>query len=324
MGLSSSRGKIQWHGLGSAAWQAKVSLMDRRPLVTARDLEQQKGSPKIPEGALLTPLARDLLRKRGVRPRPESRSGAAPRRLLVANWKSYKTIPEALAFAREFRHLLAGRHASAATVICPPATALATLSGALRGCAEVGAQDVSPHDEGAHTGELAPRHLLDAGARYAIVGHSERRAAGESDATCRLKVRTALRGGLDPILCVGETKAERSAGRAEAVVSDQLRAVVEGLLPDAVRRLIVAYEPRWAIGQGVTPTPTEVTAMLGHVRSVLARTAGEPAAQVPVLYGGSVNEKNAGELLRLPGCAGALVGGAALSPERFAAILGKM
>jgi triosephosphate isomerase len=299
----------------------------RRPLVTARDLEG-RGIPTIPEGALLTPLARDLLRKRGVRPRSIARLGApgggAPQRLLVANWKSHKTIPEALAFARAFRQELAERHSSVATVICPPATALATLASALRGCAEVGAQDVSPHDEGAHTGELAPRHLVDAGARYALVGHSERRAAGESDAVCRLKVRTALRGGLDPILCVGETKGERSAGRAEAVVSDQLRAAVEGLLPDALRRLVVAYEPRWAIGQGVTPTPAEITAMLGHVHGVLARVGGEAASRVPVLYGGSVNEKNASELLRLPGCAGALVGGAALSPERFAAILGRM
>jgi triosephosphate isomerase (TIM) len=245
--------------------------------------------------------------------------------LLVANWKSHKTIPEALDFARELRTLLGERRTPAQPVICPPATALAALQQALRGCAELGAQDVSEADEGAHTGELAPRHLVDAGARYAIVGHSERRQAGESDAVCRTKIRTALRGGLLPILCVGETREERDGGRAEAVVTDQIRASLDGLLPNAIRSLVVAYEPRWAIGTGLVPKPRDVTEMLAHIRGVLGRVAPTETAQsVPILYGGSVNERNATELMALPNCAGALVGGASLDAKRFTAILGRM
>lgn len=295
--------------------------MDQRPLITAADLERQPNL-SIPEDALLTPLARDLLRKRGARLQTVPRRGRQPRRLLVANWKSYKTIPEALDFARELRAAVERSPVSVQAVICPPSTALAALVGPLRGVAELGAQDVSADDEGAHTGELAPRHLIDAGCTYAIVGHSERRLAGETDALCRTKLRTALRGGLRPILCVGETKAERAAGRADAVVADQVRAVCRGLSPAQVRELVLAYEPRWAIGAGVTPTPTEITHTLRHVRSVLERTCqAEASRSVPVLYGGSVNERNAADLLHLPGCSGALVGGASLSAERFAAIL---
>ncbi|MCO5172324.1 MAG: triose-phosphate isomerase, partial [Planctomycetes bacterium] len=230
------------------------------------------------------------------------------------------TIAEALAFAAE----LAARapRARAEGVVCPPFTALAALGPPLRGLAALGAQDVSAHDEGAHTGEVAARHLVELGCRFAIVGHSERRLAGETDALARVKVRTALRGGLDPILCVGETKDERRGGRTQVVVSDQLRAALEGLEPELVPRVVVAYEPRWAIGQGVTPTPLEVADVLAHVRGVIARLAGEAAAAgTSVLYGGSVSEKNAAALLALPGCAGALVGGASLKAATFAAIL---
>jgi triosephosphate isomerase len=297
--------------------------MARKTLITARDLEQQP-SLIIPEHALLTPLAKDLLRKRGLWPAPRRKlyQDKGPRRVVVANWKSHKTIPEALTFARELRGLREGKRTRAAAVVCPPSTALASLVGPLRGVAELGSQDVSAHGEGAHTGELAPRHLVDAGARYAIVGHSERRAAGESDALCRAKVRNALGGGLAPILCVGETKDEREAGRAFNVVSTQLEGALDGMTPDAFAKVVVAYEPRWAIGTGLVPTHEDVVDMLAHVRTVLGRVGQEEvAARVPVLYGGSVNEKNAAELLHLPGCAGALVGGAGLSPERFAKII---
>lgn len=293
----------------------------QRPLITAKDVAEQRDLV-IPQGALLTPLARDLLRKRGVRPRPVDGPGPRPARYVVANWKSHKTIGEARRFAASFRELQRTGPLAAAAVICPPFTAIAALSDALFGSAQVGAQDLSPHDEGAHTGEVAARHLVEAGAAFVIVGHSERRHAGEDDALVRRKTRVALRGGLQPILCVGETRDERQSGRAEAVVRDQLRAVVEGLDPESVRRLLVAYEPRWAIGTGLTPTSDQVAEMLAHVRAVLVSVAEERAASlVPVLYGGSVKPKNAAELLHLPGCAGALVGGAALKPEGFLGIL---
>jgi triosephosphate isomerase len=206
--------------------------------------------------------------------------------------------------------------------VCPPFTALVALGPPLRGVAALGAQDVSAHDEGPYTGEVAARHLVEVGCAFAIVGHSERRQMGERDELIRAKVRAALRGGLDPILCVGETKDERKGGRTQAVVSTQLRAALEGLEPELVPRVVIAYEPRWAIGQGVTPTASEVADVLAHVRAVVTRVAGEQAgARTSALYGGSVTDKNAAELLALPYCAGALVGGASLEAARFAAIV---
>lgn len=294
-----------------------------RPLVTAQDLAGP-GEPRLPEGAILTPLAMDLLRKRGLSPEllaraPDSRAPAT-RRLVVANWKSYKTIAESLAFASEL--VARAPRARAQAIVCPPFTALVALGPALRDVAALGAQDVSAQDEGPFTGEVAARHLTELGCAFAIVGHSERRQMGETDALVRAKVRAALRGGLDPILCVGETKDERRAGRTQVVVSDQLRAALDGLEPELVSRVVVAYEPRWAIGQGVTPTSEEVVDVLQQVRRVLGRVAGEDAAaRTSVLYGGSVTDKNAAELLHLPGCAGALVGGASLKAATFAAIV---
>lgn len=318
--------------------------MGGRPLVTAQDVAGP-GEPRIPEGAILTPMALDVLRRRGLSPEllprvpvgapapatsgPTSRltAGAGPaahagaRRLVVANWKSHKTIAEALAFAQELAGRAPRSRSGAHMIVCPPFTAIVALGPPLRGVAALGAQDVSAHDEGPYTGEVAARHLVEVGCAFAIVGHSERRQQGETDEVVRAKVRAALRGGLDPILCVGETKDERRGGRTQAVVSTQLRAALEGLEPGTVPRVVVAYEPRWAIGQGVTPTPSEVADVLAHVRGVVVRVAGEAAAaRTSALYGGSVSDKNAAELLALPHCAGALVGGASLKPAAFAAI----
>lgn len=296
-----------------------------RPLVTAQDLAGP-GEPRIPEGALLTPLALDALRRRGLSPELLARTpapatgGAATRRLVIANWKSYKTVAESLAFASEL--VARAPRSCAQAIVCPPFTALVALGPTLRGVAALGAQDLSAQDEGPFTGEIAARHLVELDCRFAIVGHSERRQMGETDALVRAKVRAALRGGLDPILCVGETKDERRAGRTQVVVSDQLRAALDGLEPELVARVVVAYEPRWAIGQGVTPTSEEVATVLQQVRRVIGRVAGEDAAaRTSVLYGGSVTDKNAAELLHLPGCAGALVGGASLKAATFAAIV---
>lgn len=292
-----------------------------RPLITARDLERAPGAP-LPPGALLTPLARDVLRKRGVHVEALGLGAppAAAARLVVANWKSHKTLDEGLAFVRD---LAALPGAGPQAVLCPPFTLLHPLRMALQAAGltvELGAQDVSPHPDGPHTGEVSGRQLHDAGCRFAVVGHSERRAAGETSALCRRKALAALAAGLQPIVCVGETLDERRAGRAEAVVSEQLGAVLDALDPARLARLVVAYEPRWAIGTGVTPRPAEVAAMLAHVRRVLARASEAIAAAVPVLYGGSVAEDNAAALLHLPGCSGALVGGASLDARRFAAI----
>ena len=293
-----------------------------RPLITARDVEQTRNLV-VPPGAIVTPLARELIRRRGLPIQREALAvvGRQPRRLVVANWKSHKTVVEAETFARTFRQL-DRRRQRATAVICPPFTALDALRRMLGKEAELGAQDVSAHGEGAHTGCITAAMLVELECRFAIVGHSERRHAGEDDALCRAKVRAALRGGLDPILCVGETQAEREAGRAERIVRIQLVAALEGLAPDELRRTVVAYEPRWAIGTGLTPTSAQVEEMLASLRRVLESVGQiEAARRVSVLYGGSVNERNAAELLALPGCSGALIGGASLSPERFGAIL---
>jgi triosephosphate isomerase len=288
-----------------------------RPLVTAKDLDGV-AEPVIPPGAILTPLARDLLRKRGIDPKGLSSTGGAADTLVVANWKSHKTVAEAEAFAATLRDVL--QPGGAGVVICPPFTALQALGCALKGLAEVGAQDVSADGEGAHTGEIAARHLVEVGCTYVIVGHSERRHAGEGDAIVGRKLRRVLAAGLRPILCVGETGSERKAGRAESIVSRQLQ-ILRGLEPARLRRVLVAYEPRWAIGTGLTPTASEVQAMLAHARGAVGRIQPEAAPALSVLYGGSVKPSNARELLALPDCNGGLIGGAALDAHKLAAIV---
>lgn len=292
-----------------------------RPWITARDLREAPDL-EIPADAVLTPLARDLVRQRGAAPRRLQSAGVRREALVVANWKSHKTHLEARAFAAALGAAQL-RGAQSQLVICPPFTALESLGLALReaGLAvELGAQDLSAHGEGAHTGEIAARHLSALGCAWALVGHSERRYAGEDDALVARKLRAALEGGLRPLLCVGETLEERRAVRAEAVVNRQLEAALAGVSPEEASRLAVAYEPRWAIGTGLTPTPEQISELLLHLRAQLERLFGAAGRTPSILYGGSVKPENAAELLGLPGCGGALIGGAALDPAGFAAI----
>ncbi len=287
-------------------------------VITAEDVEKVPPGQlvPIPEGAVLTPLAADLLRKRGQLVTTERR-GPIVTPLVVANWKSYKTTSEARAFAKKL--LAALPRGRARAVICPPFTALHDLQAELGEAADLGAQDVSPFEEGAHTGEIAARHLTEVGCRWVIVGHSERRAeCGEDDVLVRRKVRAALAGGLKPILCVGETKEEREAGRTSQVVRGQLRVVLEGYDPERRGDLVVAYEPRWAIGRGVTPTDDEIVAAMNDVHEEVEKSLG---ARGQVLYGGSVAADNAGRIFQLAGVGGGLVGGASLNPETFAKLV---
>jgi triosephosphate isomerase len=288
-------------------------------VVTAEDVAGAAGGRFVlPEGAILTPLARDLLRRQGS-PAPTARRPGPAQRLVVGNWKSYRTCAEARAFAKALRE--GRREMRARLVVCPPFTALATLGEALAGAAELGAQDVSPFDEGAHTGEVASRHLVELGARFAIVGHSERRAElGETDELVHRKARAALAAGIVPIVCVGETKDERAAGRTSAVVRQQVRAVVDGLDPARAGDLVIAYEPRWAIGAGVTPTDAEIGGAVADVRHELERALGTAAARTCVLYGGSVSPENAAAIGAVESVAGFLVGGASLDPRKLLAI----
>lgn len=242
------------------------------------------------------------------------------RPLIAGNWKM-NGVGEALSEAAAVADALKSEPARARVAICPPATLIHRLAERLQGTAvEVGAQDVHAEPSGAFTGDIAAAMAHDAGARLVILGHSERRSLHrEDDALVARKVAAALREGLEPIVCVGETLEERKAGRAEAVVAEQVR----GSLPDALigQTFAVAYEPVWAIGTGLTPTSQEIAAMHATIRRVLIERLGEGGRKAPILYGGSVKPANAAEILALPEVGGALVGGASLKAQDFLPII---
>jgi triosephosphate isomerase len=214
----------------------------------------------------------------------------------------------------------AGKAGAAELAVCPPATLLAQAALALKGGkVSLGAQDCHAKDSGAFTGDIAAPMIKDAGAQYVIVGHSERRQYhGETDAVVKAKAEAALKSGLTAIVCVGETRAEREAGKAIEVVSTQVR----GSLPPggAPATVVVAYEPVWAIGTGLTPTPGDVAEVHAAIRKLLGEVYGAAGAKLRILYGGSVKPSNAKELLGLANVDGALVGGASLKAVDFMAI----
>ena len=205
-------------------------------------------------------------------------------------------------------------------MVCPPATLVAVFAGAARGSPVlIGAQDCHPEASGAHTGDISAEMLADAGARAVIVGHSERRADHhETDAQVRAKARAAWRAGLTAIVCIGEQLAEREADKTLQVVGRQL----DGSLPDGVTavNLVVAYEPVWAIGTGLTPTAADVAEVHAFIRDRLSKRFASQAGGVRILYGGSVKPDNAKELLAVPNVNGALVGGASLKSADFLGI----
>lgn len=237
---------------------------------------------------------------------------------IVGNWKMHGTrsmLAEARAIDRGAERLI-----KVEVAIAPPAT-LIHAARKEAGLIGVGAQDCHPADGGAHTGDISAAMLKDAGAGFVIVGHSERRADhGETDALVRQKAEAAIAVGLAVIVCVGETEAERDAGRAEDVVAAQL----EGSLPqgdNACECVTVAYEPVWAIGTGKTATPADVAAMHRHIRARLLAIYGQGGSAVRILYGGSVKPENAAELLAADEVGGALVGGASLTADSFLGIV---
>jgi triosephosphate isomerase len=249
---------------------------------------------------------------------------SAPRRpVLAGNWKMNHGPSETVRFFADFLNL--AEPADDRTVVFfPPAISFAAAREALQGRPDVrlGVQNVYWEASGAFTGELSVGMAKDAGAELVLIGHSERRHVfGETSDETAKKVRAVLDGGLTPVLCVGETIEERRADRAEAVVAGQLAPVLSILSADEIGELVVAYEPVWAIGTGVTATPRDAAAMHRAVRERLAQAFGREAADaVPVLYGGSVKPDNAAELMSQPGVDGVLVGGASLDPRGFAAI----
>jgi triosephosphate isomerase (TIM) len=242
--------------------------------------------------------------------------------MIAGNWKMNKTIGEAELFIAA----LLPRVSSVQGVdvaICPPFTALQAMVDSARGSrVEVYAQNMHHADSGAFTGEVAPPMLLDLGVHGVILGHSERRQLfGETDKALQMKVPAALAAGLKPILCVGETEDEREAGDTERKLRHQVQEDLARVDVSQLGDVVIAYEPIWAIGSGRVATPDQAQEAIGFIRALVADRSREQAARTRVLYGGSVKDDNCPELLALPDVDGALVGGASLDAESFAAIV---
>jgi triosephosphate isomerase len=250
----------------------------------------------------------------------------ALRPLVAGNWKmnglkaSIGELEKIIAGARK----LAQSSVNVDVMVCPPATLIAGFAAAAKGTpVAIGGQDCHALASGAYTGDIAAEMLRDAGAQAVIVGHSERRRHyGETDAAVRAKAGAAQRAGLTAIVCIGETRAERDGGRT----NDVLRSQLDGSLPDKVENLasgvVVAYEPVWAIGTGLTPAPSDVGVIHGFIRQRLASRYGEAGRGIRILYGGSLKPGNAKDLLTVENVNGALVGGASLVADEFLAIAG--
>ena len=242
-----------------------------------------------------------------------------PRNLMVGNWKMNGSLAANASLLADILAGLAQVHCR--TALCVPSVYLSQLQTLLAGTAiELGAQDVSAHESGAYTGEVSADMLRDFSVRYCVVGHSERRQFhAESDGVVAIKVQRALAAGITPIVCVGETLAERQAGLTEAVVRRQMAAVIHAN-GHCISEIVVAYEPVWAIGTGLTATPEQAQ----HVHAVLRaqlQAATAQAERVSILYGGSMNADNAAQLLAQPAVDGGLVGGAALNAHEFLSML---
>jgi triosephosphate isomerase len=244
------------------------------------------------------------------------------RPILAANWKMNKSAAEAEAFVAAFAPLVAAAQ-GADVVIAPPFPTLDRVARALAGSdVELAAQNVNEHESGAFTGEISPGMLQELGCRYVIVGHSERRTLfGETSEQVARKACAVLAHGIDPIVCLGETLSEREASRTQAVVEEQLSHSLEGVSSDAAGRVVIAYEPIWAIGTGLTATPEMAQEVHAVIRRLLTDRFGAIADDMRIQYGGSVKPENTSALMAEPDIDGALVGGASLDPASFASIV---
>ena len=244
--------------------------------------------------------------------------------LIAANWKMYKTAPEAADLARKIHALVADLCAAQDVVVCPPFTSLAAVREALVDSPiALGAQNLHWEDEGAFTGEVSAAMILTSGCRHVILGHSERRQLfGDTDEVVKRKLAAALKAGLEPIVCVGETLQQREAGNTSSVVLGQLESALTGVPSEDLFRISLAYEPVWAIGTGQTATPAQAEEVHALLRRRLGDLCGaEAAAAMRIQYGGSVKPGNAAELFNQENIDGGLVGGAALEAESVAAIV---
>jgi len=245
--------------------------------------------------------------------------------LIAGNWKMFKTVHEAVAFAKEFKSIVKDVVA-VDIVVAPPFTAVHAVAEALRASnVAVAAQDLYWEREGAFTGEVSAAMVRESGAEYVIVGHSERRRLfGETDVTVNRKIGAALAADLTPIVCIGETLEEREAGSTLGVLDRQLKDGLDAISPDQIVELVIAYEPVWAIGTGRTATTAQAQDAHGHIRGRLRQWFGASAAErCRIVYGGSVKADNIIELVRESDVDGALVGGASLDVRSFGEIVTK-
>jgi triosephosphate isomerase (TIM) len=242
--------------------------------------------------------------------------------VLAANWKMHKTTEETEAFLADF--LPRAEDPGPEVVICPPFPSLkTTVELCLQSRVRVAAQNMHEEPEGAFTGEVSAPMLLELGVRGVILGHSERRQYfGENDQALARKVPAALDAGLEPILCVGESEAQRDAGETEGILTRQIEADLANVPDERLGEVVIAYEPIWAIGTGRTATTEQAQEAIALIRRLIEARSREAAGAIRILYGGSVKPDNAGELIAQPDVDGALVGGASLDPRDFAAIVG--
>lgn len=242
--------------------------------------------------------------------------------VIAGNWKMYKTAAEAAVYIQELTPKVRGA-SHAEVVICAPFVALPAVAAAAHGTnINIGGQDLFWLTEGAYTGEVSGRMLASVGCKWVIIGHSERRQYfGETDETVFKKTVAALEAGLTPIVCVGERLEERESGQTESVLASQFEGGIAGLTAGQFAEIVIAYEPVWAIGTGKTATPDMAQAAHAFLRSQCAAKFGDAAEDCRILYGGSVKPENTKELLAEADIDGALVGGASLKPDSFAAIV---
>ena len=242
--------------------------------------------------------------------------------IIAGNWKMNNTLSQMKAFAEQIKPIIPkGKWCN--VVLCVPAVNITSAVRLFKDChIAIGAETCHYEDHGAYTGEIAANMLLDAGCKYVILGHSERRAMGETNVDVNAKVLAALENGLIPIMCVGESLEQREAGIAEEWITMQIKTGLASIGEDKIRKMIIAYEPIWAIGTGKTATPEQAEEVCEHIRAVIRKLYGAKVARaISILYGGSMNEKNAYDLLAQPDIDGGLIGGAALKPADFVEII---
>ena len=242
--------------------------------------------------------------------------------IIAGNWKMNKTPSETKEFMTALKGMLPrGRWCGIA--LCVPAVCIPAAVRAMRETrVGIGAENCNANPSGAYTGEIATNMLVDAGCKYVIIGHSERRAMGETNEDVNAKVLAALEAGLIPIMCCGETLEQRETGITSEWIAMQIKAGLKGVPEEKIRKIVIAYEPIWAIGTGRTATPEQAQEVCEEIRTVVRKLYSSKVARaVSILYGGSMNDKNAYELLAQPDIDGGLIGGASLVPEKFVKII---